>query len=80
VQRESARHLLHLLLTLATAGLWVVVWFLASYATGPWRCSVCGAPVEVRSHWPYTSMTLLLFITSTLVTLTFVSITMVGAS
>lgn len=80
VQRDSARHLLHLLLTLATAGLWVVIWFLASYATGPWRCSACGAPVEIKSTWPYTGMTLLVVITSTWVTVTFVSITVVGAS
>jgi RNA polymerase subunit RPABC4/transcription elongation factor Spt4 len=35
-------HLLHLVLTLITFGIWLIVWLLIGAKTGPYRCSVCG--------------------------------------
>jgi len=41
--REGANHILHLLLTLLTCGLWLLIWFGRSFTRiGGWRCTVCG--------------------------------------
>lgn len=43
--RERPNHILHLLLSVVTAGLWLIVWlFLGlSYAKEPWHCPYCGS-------------------------------------
>jgi len=43
--RERPNHLLHLLLSLATAGVWLIVWAIIgfSYADEPWHCPYCGS-------------------------------------
>jgi hypothetical protein len=46
MQRPRHRHHLHLLLTLATARLWSIVWFALVYRAGPWRCAMCASTVE----------------------------------
>ncbi len=46
IQRRGANHILHLLLTIITAGLWIIVWILASIKIGGWRCSQCGLGVS----------------------------------
>ena len=35
-------HLLHLVLSIITIGLWLIVWVLIGGKTGPYRCTVCG--------------------------------------
>lgn len=40
--RSGANHVLHLLLTVFTAGLWLPVWILSSLG-GSWRCQTCGS-------------------------------------
>jgi hypothetical protein len=35
-------HALHLILTIFTAGIWLIVWLLIGGKTGPYRCTVCG--------------------------------------
>jgi hypothetical protein len=40
--RKSANHVLHLLLSICTFGLWLPVWFLLSWRFGGWSCSACG--------------------------------------
>jgi len=42
----GANHVLHLLLTILTAGLWSIVWLLASIRIGGWRCEHCGSRVR----------------------------------
>lgn len=43
---ESPNHVLHLLLTLVTCGLWGIVWGLvAAGAIGGYRCGKCGGKV-----------------------------------
>lgn len=45
----STNHVLHLILSLLTVGLWVPVWLLAIIRPKPWACSVCGSQaVRVR--------------------------------
>lgn len=41
--QKTANHVLHLLLTILTAGLWLLVWIAAIASPGPKRCSQCGS-------------------------------------
>lgn len=50
VVRERASHILHLLLTLLTFGLWAIIWLGVAVQIGGWRCTVCG--LETRKGWP----------------------------
>jgi len=44
---QKPNHVLHLLLTVFTAGLWGVVWLLlAAGSAGNYRCTRCGARVS----------------------------------
>ena len=40
--RAGTNHVLHMLLSLATCGLWLPIWILASVRIGGWRCQSCG--------------------------------------
>lgn len=46
IRRKGTNHVLHLLLTLVTLGLWVIIWLLMSIKIGGWRCSECGLQVS----------------------------------
>lgn len=48
VRRKGTNHLLHLLLSLLTAGLWIIVWILCAIKVGGWRCTVCGSRASRR--------------------------------
>lgn len=52
IRRKKTSHLLHLILTLLTAGFWLIVWILAAITTDSWRCSQCGSkevsPIKSR--------------------------------
>ncbi len=43
--RKGTNHILHLLLSIITGGIWIIVWILVSVKMGGWRCSKCGSPV-----------------------------------
>lgn len=44
VKRRGVTHILHLLLSVITAGLWLFVWiFLSIFTVGGWRCQTCGS-------------------------------------
>lgn len=45
VRRQTPMRLIHFLMSLLTAGLWLAVWFLAECFKKPWRCSRCGKKV-----------------------------------
>jgi hypothetical protein len=47
VERATANNLFHLVLTVLTGGLWLIVWLLqgTSRETATWRCTVCGTAV-----------------------------------
>lgn len=42
VHRPSTNHVLHLLLTFLSAGLWLPIWLLSCVSVGGWKCSECG--------------------------------------
>jgi len=42
ILRKGTNHILHLLLTLATLGLWLIVWVGSAVKFGGWRCTQCG--------------------------------------
>ena len=54
-RRKATNHILHLLITVFTGGLWLPVWIILSLANSadPWRCSFCGTEVKVstRDSW-----------------------------
>lgn len=41
--RKGTNHLMHVLLALLTAGLWLIVWLIAALKYNAWRCSQCGS-------------------------------------
>lgn len=42
-QSEKPNHILHIILTLLTGGLWIIVWIiLAMMAAGNYKCTQCG--------------------------------------
>lgn len=41
-ERPDTNHVLHLLLSVFTAGLWLPIWVLCSIKIGGWRCLQCG--------------------------------------
>ena len=42
VFRKGTNHILHLLLTILTGGLWLIIWVGVAVKFGGWRCTVCG--------------------------------------
>lgn len=45
---KGPNHILHLLLTIVTAGLWAIIWIFACMGKRDWRCPVCGQSVSVN--------------------------------
>lgn len=45
---KGPSHILHLLLTLVTGGLWAIVWIFACMGKKDWRCPTCGYPVKLQ--------------------------------
>jgi len=43
-ERRSQNHILHLLLTLCTCGLWLLVWM--AVRKGKWMCGQCGSQLN----------------------------------
>lgn len=41
-EAKGANHILHFLLCIPTAGLWIVIWLLAAVSKN-WTCSECGS-------------------------------------
>lgn len=48
VFRKGTNHLLHLLLTVFTAGIWAIVWIGSAIKFGGWRCATCGSNKVAR--------------------------------
>lgn len=43
--RPGTNHILHLLISVFTLGLWIPMWILISIKIGGWRCNTCGMQV-----------------------------------
>lgn len=43
VFRKRPNHILHLILSVLTGGIWIIVWLLLSLKVGGWRCAACGS-------------------------------------
>lgn len=52
-EKETPNDLLHLVLSLLTVGVWILVWLALSVGSkfSPWRCPVCGAATRRRPPW-----------------------------
>ncbi|MCR9096300.1 MAG: hypothetical protein NXI30_18900 [bacterium] len=51
VRRAGTNHILHLILTVLTAGLWLVIWAGSAIKAGGWRCPTCGSKASTRVPW-----------------------------
>lgn len=47
VTADSTNHILHLLLSIITGGLWLVIWAIAANLPKDWKCTKCGDSVSV---------------------------------
>ena len=43
VVMQAPNHILHLLLSIVTAGIWLIPWILMIFVPRSFRCSVCGS-------------------------------------
>lgn len=50
LERKGINHILHLLLTVFTAGLWGIIWILSAVVRQPWYCANCGSPTIVTNE------------------------------
>jgi hypothetical protein len=41
--KPTPNHILHLLLSIVTGGLWLIFWLMLSFKVETWRCARCGA-------------------------------------
>lgn len=49
--KQRANHILHLLLSVVTVGLWLIVWFfIALFTSDTPTCTICGNEVKNNSH------------------------------
>lgn len=48
IRRRGPNHVLHLLLSMATVGLWLPVWLIVGVSSlfGSWHCATCGMPAQ----------------------------------
>lgn len=44
-RRNGTNHMMHFLLTLLTAGIWTIIWFMSCIKFGGWTCSECGKAI-----------------------------------
>jgi hypothetical protein len=49
-KRKGTSHIFHLIMTIFTAGLWLLVWLGQSIKVGGWRCAFCGGTKLERSR------------------------------
>lgn len=47
IQRPGTNHLMHLVLSVLTGGLWLAIWVLAVMLPSQWRCDSCGSVAQV---------------------------------
>lgn len=52
--KDTPNHILHLLLAIFTAGLWLFIWILLCLLSGTakWRCTQCGS-IDIDSPTPF---------------------------
>ena len=43
VFRKGTNHILHLILSTITAGIWLIIWIGSTIKFGGWRCIECGS-------------------------------------
>jgi len=49
--QDAPNHILHLLLSVLTAGMWIPIWFLLAVLPGARRCTRCGLQLNHGSQW-----------------------------
>ncbi len=46
LQRPGSNHILHLIFSIITLGIWIPIWILISIQIGGWLCKDCGSPAS----------------------------------
>ena len=49
--RQTPNHILHLLLSVLTLGLWLIVWVAQAIYPRPWLCPSCGSKTKAIPFW-----------------------------
>lgn len=47
IRAKTPNHILHLILSFVTSGLWLVVWIILGLSAKEWRCCKCGHEVHL---------------------------------
>jgi hypothetical protein len=48
IRRKATTHIFHFIMSLLTAGVWIIIWILCAVRIGGWRCTVCGSKASRR--------------------------------
>lgn len=46
IKAQTPNHLLHLVLSIVTSGLWLIIWIILCIRAKEWHCSQCGKKVS----------------------------------
>jgi len=49
--KKEPNHILHLILTILTSGMWLIVWLLVSIFQDSWRCSKCKKRLQLYNQF-----------------------------
>lgn len=47
IRTQTPNHILHLILSIVTSGIWLIVWVILSLRAKEWHCSKCGKRVSL---------------------------------
>ena len=46
IRAQKPNHVLHLILSIVTSGLWIIIWVILSIRAKEWHCSQCGQKIS----------------------------------
>ena len=51
IERRGVNNILHLIMSIITAGVWLIIWLLNHVVRQPWRCVQCGSKSVWVGEW-----------------------------
>ena len=58
-ERPAPNHIVHLILSIVTCGIWLIVWLAACAGVGAWMCPGCGSQTKPNNTAVYVLVFLL---------------------
>lgn len=49
LMKKGTNHWLHLILTILTGGLWIIIWLFSAITWDDWYCVYCGKHIKLNS-------------------------------